>query len=44
MIGVKGYAPTTRFVIRDETEVANLPRLRKPLVVAQTTIKAKTFL
>ena len=27
----------------DETEVANLPKLRKPLVVAQTTIKAKTF-
>jgi len=43
MIGVKGYAPDHAFVIRDETEVANLPRLRKPLVVAQTTIKAKTF-
>jgi len=43
MIGVKGYAPDHAFVIRDETEVASLPRLRKPLVVAQTTIKAKTF-
>lgn len=43
MIGVKGYAPDHAFVIRDETEVANLPRLRKPLVVSQTTIKAKTF-
>ena len=43
MIGVKGYAPDHAFVIRDETEVANLPRLRNPLVVAQTTIKAKTF-
>lgn len=43
MIGVKGYAPNHAFVIRDETEVATLPRLRKPLVVAQTTIKAKTF-
>jgi len=43
MIGVKGYAPDHAFVIRDETEVAGLPRLRKPLVVAQTTIKAKTF-
>src|SRR6476659_5702943 len=43
MIGVKGYAPNHAFVIRDETEVAGLPRLRKPLVVAQTTIKAKTF-
>jgi 4-hydroxy-3-methylbut-2-enyl diphosphate reductase len=43
MIGVKGYAPNHAFVIRDETEVESLPRLRKPLVVAQTTIKAKTF-
>ena len=43
MIGVKGYAPDHAFVIRDETEVATLPRLRKPLVVSQTTIKAKTF-
>ena len=43
MIGVKGYAPKHAFVIRDETEVAALPRLRKPLVVSQTTIKAKTF-
>ena len=43
MIGVKGYAPNHAFVIKDETEVAGLPRLRNPLVVAQTTIKAKTF-
>ena len=43
MIGVKGYAPDHAFVIRDETEVATLPWLRKPLVVSQTTIKAKTF-
>src|SRR5215213_2139058 len=43
MIGVKGYAPDHAFVIQDETEVAGLPRLRHPLVVAQTTIKAKTF-
>jgi len=43
MIGVKGYAPDHAFVIRDETEVAGLPRLRNPLVVSQTTIKAKTF-
>jgi (E)-4-hydroxy-3-methyl-but-2-enyl pyrophosphate reductase len=43
MIGVKGYAPDHAFVIRDETEVAGLPRLRKPVVVSQTTIKAKTF-
>jgi len=43
MIGVKGYAPDHAFVIRDETEVADLPELRKPLVVAQTTIKSKTF-
>jgi 4-hydroxy-3-methylbut-2-enyl diphosphate reductase len=43
MIGVKGYAPDHAFVIKDETEVANLPRLKNPLVVSQTTIKAKTF-
>lgn len=43
MIGVKGYAPEHAFVIQDETEVASLPRLKNPLVVSQTTIKAKTF-
>ncbi len=43
MIGVKGYAPNHAFIIRDETEVASLPRLRNPLIVAQTTIKVKTF-
>lgn len=43
MIGVKGYAPDHAFVIRDESEVSGLPRLRNPLVVSQTTIKAKTF-
>lgn len=43
MIGVKGYAPEHAFVIKDESEVAALPRLRNPLVVSQTTIKAKTF-
>ena len=43
MIGVKGYAPDHAFVIRDETEVEALPRLKNPLVVSQTTIKAKTF-
>ncbi len=43
MIGVKGYAPNHAFVIKDETEVASLPRLRNPLIVAQTTIKVKTF-
>ena len=43
MIGVKGYAPDHAFIIRDESEVACLPKLRRPLVVSQTTIKAKTF-
>lgn len=43
MIGVKGYAPEHAFIIKDETEVSTLPRLRKPLVVSQTTIKSKTF-
>ncbi len=44
MIGVKGYAPDHAFVIKDESEVVNLPRLNKPLIVSQTTIKLKTFL
>lgn len=43
MIGVKGYAPEHSFIIKDETEVAALPKLNNPLVVSQTTIKAKTF-
>ncbi len=43
MIGVKGYAPNHSFIIKDETEVASLPWLKNPLVVSQTTIKAKTF-
>jgi (E)-4-hydroxy-3-methyl-but-2-enyl pyrophosphate reductase len=43
MIGVKGYAPDHAFVVRDETEIADLPVLRNPLIVSQTTIKAKTF-
>jgi 4-hydroxy-3-methylbut-2-enyl diphosphate reductase len=43
MIGVKGYAPDHAFIIRDETELDLLPRLRRPLVVSQTTIKSKTF-
>ena len=43
MVGVKGYAPENAFVIRDESEVSSLPKLKSPLVVSQTTIKAKTF-
>jgi 4-hydroxy-3-methylbut-2-enyl diphosphate reductase len=43
MIGVKGYAPNHAFVINDASEVAGLPKLRNPLIVSQTTIKAKTF-
>lgn len=43
MIGVKGYAPDHAFIIRDETEIDTLPRLRNPLVVSQTTIKSNTF-
>lgn len=43
MIGVKGYAPDHAYIVRDETELADLPMLRNPLVVSQTTIKAKTF-
>src|SRR5215203_3795655 len=44
MIGVVGYAPNNTYVVRDAGEVANLPHLRSPLVVSQTTIKLKTFL
>ena len=43
MVGVKGYAPEHAFVIRDESELSDLPKLKNPLVVSQTTIKAKTF-
>jgi len=43
MIGVKGYAPDHAFIIRDSSELDLLPRLRRPLVVSQTTIKSKTF-
>lgn len=43
MIGVKGYAPDHAHIVRDETELSSLPRLRRPLVVSQTTIKAKNF-
>jgi 4-hydroxy-3-methylbut-2-enyl diphosphate reductase len=43
MIGVVGYAPDNTYVVRDASEVADLPTLRRPLVVSQTTIKLKTF-
>lgn len=44
MIGVVGYAPRHSHVVRDASEVANLPPLHAPLVVSQTTIKLQTFL
>lgn len=44
MIGVVGYAPQNSHVVRDASEVANLPALHAPLVVSQTTIKLSTFL
>ena len=44
MIGVKGYAPERAHVVRDASEVAQLPPLHAPLVVSQTTIKLSTFL
>lgn len=43
MIGVVGYAPQNTYVVRDASEVASLPSLRRPLVVSQTTIKLQTF-
>lgn len=44
MIGVVGYAPARSYVVRDASEVAQLPPLHAPLVVSQTTLKLKTFL
>ena len=44
MIGVVGYAPEHSFVVRDAEEVKNLPQLKSPLVVSQTTIKLKNFM
>ncbi|HEX8776400.1 MAG TPA: 4-hydroxy-3-methylbut-2-enyl diphosphate reductase [Pyrinomonadaceae bacterium] len=44
MIGVVGYAPKNTHVVRDASEVAQLPMLHAPLVVSQTTIKLQTFL
>lgn len=44
MIGVFGYAPEHTFVVNDASEVADLPRLKSPMVVSQTTIKLQTFL
>jgi 4-hydroxy-3-methylbut-2-enyl diphosphate reductase len=44
MIGVVGYAPKHTRVVRDASEVAQLPPLHAPLVVSQTTLKLSTFL
>ena len=44
MIGVRGYAPERAHVVRDASEVAELPPLHAPLVVSQTTLKLSTFL
>ncbi|MDT5270195.1 MAG: small subunit ribosomal protein ispH, lytB [Acidobacteriota bacterium] len=44
MIGVVGYAPEHTRVVRDASEVAQLPLLHAPLVVSQTTLKLSTFL
>ena len=44
MIGVKGYAPEHAFVVKDVEEVKNLPTLKNPLVVSQTTIKLKNLM
>jgi 4-hydroxy-3-methylbut-2-enyl diphosphate reductase len=44
MIGVFGYAPKNTFVVNSAAEVANLPKLKSPMVVSQTTIKLQTFL
>jgi 4-hydroxy-3-methylbut-2-enyl diphosphate reductase len=44
MIGVVGYAPDNTYVVRDASEVINLPALHAPIVLSQTTIKLQTFL
>ncbi len=44
MIGVFGYAPNHAFVVNNAEEVANLPTLKNPLVVSQTTIKLQNLL
>lgn len=43
MIGVKGYAPEHAFIVKDAEEISHLPKLVRPLVVSQTTIKAQAF-
>ena len=43
MVGVFGYAPEHTFVVRDVAEVADLPTLKNPLVVSQTTIKLQNL-
>ena len=43
MIGVVGYAPNNTYVVRDSSEVAQLPMLHAPIVLSQTTIKLQTF-
>lgn len=43
MIGVVGYAPNNTYVVRDASEVENLPPLHAPIVLSQTTIKLQTF-
>jgi (E)-4-hydroxy-3-methyl-but-2-enyl pyrophosphate reductase len=43
MIGVVGYAPNNTYVVRDASEVVNLPPLHAPIVLSQTTIKLQTF-
>jgi 4-hydroxy-3-methylbut-2-enyl diphosphate reductase len=44
MIGVFGYAPNHAFVVNNAEEVAQLPTLKNPLVVSQTTIKLQNLL
>jgi (E)-4-hydroxy-3-methyl-but-2-enyl pyrophosphate reductase len=43
VIGLMGYSKTPAYVIQDETEVADLPFMERPFVVAQTTQNEEKF-
>lgn len=43
VIGLMGYSKTPAHVIEDETEVADLPFMERPFVVAQTTQNEEKF-
>jgi len=44
VIGLMGYSKSSTHVIQDETDVANLPPMIRPFVVAQTTQDEEKFI